>query len=49
MHVYNALLKSFGFRISLITGKKADVPAEETKMVAEATIPATNVGSPMTS
>jgi hypothetical protein len=44
MHTNKALLKSFGFLISAMTGIKADVPAEDTKIVAEAFIPAMKVG-----
>lgn len=44
MQVKSALLKSFGFFISAMTGIKADVPAEEMKIVADASIPAMNVG-----
>jgi hypothetical protein len=35
-------------RISDMTGRKADVPAEDTKIVAVAVIPAMNVGYAMT-
>jgi hypothetical protein len=44
MHTNNALLKSSGFLISAMTGINADVPAEDTKIVAEAVIPAIKVG-----
>lgn len=43
-----ALLKSLGFFISLITGRNAEVPAPEQKMVDAAVIPAAKVGCEMT-
>jgi hypothetical protein len=44
MHAYRALLKSFGRRISAITGMNAEVPADEMKMVVVATIAPWKVG-----
>lgn len=44
MHQFTAFLKSLGFFISLITGRNADVPAPEQKIVDAAVIPAANVG-----
>lgn len=44
MHAYSACLKSRGRRISLMTGRKADVPALEMKMVAVAVMPSAKVG-----
>jgi hypothetical protein len=41
-------IRSVRTRISDMTGRKADVPAEDTKMVAVAVIPAMNVGYAMT-
>jgi hypothetical protein len=48
MHQFTALLYSRGFLISDMTGKKADVPAPEQKMVDAAVMPAAKVGCPMT-
>jgi hypothetical protein len=44
MQVYKALLKSLGRLISEMTGMKAEVPADETKMVVQATIPLMKLG-----
>jgi hypothetical protein len=44
MQAYKDFLKSFGFLISEITGRKAEVAPYEAKMVHEAVIPAVNVG-----
>jgi hypothetical protein len=48
IHQFTALLYSRGLRISDMTGKKADVPAPEQKIVEAAVIPAAKVGWPMT-
>ena len=48
MHTLTALEYSLGFLISDMTGKKADVPAPEQKIVEAAVIPAANVGLAMT-
>jgi hypothetical protein len=43
-----ATLKSFGLFISAIKGMKEQAPAEELKMLSEATIPDIKVGWAMT-
>lgn len=48
MHHPTALLYSLGFLISDMTGKKAEVPAPEQKMVEAAVIPAPKVGCAIT-
>jgi hypothetical protein len=48
MHQLTALLYSRGLRISDMTGRKAEVPAPEQKMVLAAVMPAAKVGWPMT-
>ncbi len=48
MQTLTALEYSFGFRISDMTGKKAEVPAPEQKIVDAAVIPAAKVGLEMT-
>jgi hypothetical protein len=44
MHRNKALLKSLGRLISAMTGMKADVPADETKIVVQATMPLMKLG-----
>jgi hypothetical protein len=48
IHQLTALLYSRGFRISDMTGRKAEVPAPEQKMVLAAVMPAAKVGFPIT-
>ena len=48
MHQFTALLNSRGLRISDMTGRKAEVPAPEQKIVLAAVIPAAKVGWPIT-
>lgn len=48
MQANNALLYSFGFFISAITGMKDEVPEEEMKIVADAVMPAIKLGWAMT-
>jgi hypothetical protein len=48
MHQFTALLYSRGFLISDMTGRNADVPAPEQKIVEAAVIPAAKVGCAMT-
>lgn len=43
MQTNKALWKSLGCRISAMTGMNAEVPADETKILSEATIPPANV------
>ena len=45
MQVKRALVKSCGRRISEMTGMKADVPAEETKMVTLDVTPVAKVAA----
>lgn len=48
MHKYKAFLNSLGFLISEMTGRNADVPELDTKMVAVAVIPSRNDGYAIT-